>query len=311
MNARFRRPWRPGFLTLLIALLAFGGIGILLYPTTASWVTSYNQSKLIRDFTSLVDKAEPDAATQLAQASRYNRALTAGVEVRANTNVPSGDGNLSGEGFHYSKILAADGEGLMARLKIPAIDVDLPLYHGTSDATLLKGAGHLEGSHFPIGGQGTHSVIAAHRGLASATMFSNLDHVQVGDTFTIEVFGEVLAYQVRETKVVQPEDTDTLRATQGKDLVTLITCTPLGINSQRILVTAERITPTPKKDILAAGKAPEIPGFPWWIVAFGGGSVLISLFVWRAGYSDARQRTLRTGKSEVAEGRLKASVRLH
>ncbi|WP_459583204.1 class C sortase, partial [Aerococcus mictus] len=111
------------------------------------------------------------------------------------------------------------------------IDVDLPVYHGTSDEVLNRAAGHLEGTSLPVGGPSTRAVITAHRGLANARMFTDLNKVNVGDTFTIEVFGDVLTYRVRDTKVVAPEDTDTLRVEEGKDLVTLVTCTPLGINS--------------------------------------------------------------------------------
>jgi sortase A len=182
----------------------------------------------------------------------------------------------------------------MARLRIPAIDVDLPIYHGTSDATLLKGVGHLEGTSLPVGGEGTHSVLTGHRGLASATLFTNLDKVKEGDTFTIEVLDQVLTYQVIRTQVVDPSDTASLRATAGEDLVTLVTCTPLGINSQRILVTGERITPTPQEDLDAAGSVPDIPGFPWWAAGLAAGVVLVGVFVWRAGYPRTPRRAGRT-----------------
>lgn len=183
-----------------------------------------------------------------------------------------------------------NAQGLMARVKIPAIDVDLPIYHGTSDAVLLEGVGHLEGSSLPIGGPDTHAVLTAHRGLADAAMFTNLDRVKVGDTFTIEVFGEVLTYRVRETKVVAPEDADALRAVPGEDLVTLVTCTPLGINTHRILVTGERITPTPIEDIAAAGQAPDVPGFPWWAVGVLAAILVAEGYVWWSGFNDARVR---------------------
>lgn len=288
LPATASRAWQPNKLTIIIAVIALVGAGVLLYPTTASWVSSYNQSKLIVDYSEQIENVRPSAAEQLAMARRYNEALQAGVNVEANANIAVGDGNLRDETLNYENILSANDQGLMARVKIPTIGVDLPIYHGTSDEVLNRGAGHLEGSHLPIGGADTHSVITAHRGLANAEMFTNLDQVEVGDRFTMEVFGEVLTYEVRETKVVQPDDTDTLRPVAGRDLVTLITCTPLGINSHRILVTGERVTPTPIADVAGAGQAPEIPGFPWWAVLYLVALLVVGAFVWRAGYVDAR-----------------------
>ncbi|MBL3685949.1 class C sortase [Leucobacter zeae] len=293
-----KRQWRAGLLTWTIAVLLLAGSGIFLYPATAQWVTSFNQSRILESSQSLLDTVEPRAREQLRQAHEYNAALTAGVELKANANVPSGDGRLSDSELEYDKILSMNAEGLMARLKIPGIKVDLPIYHGTSDATLLKGSGHLEGSSLPVGGPGTHAVLTAHRGLADAKMFTNLDQVARGDTFTIEVFGEVLTYRVRETKVVAPEDTDSLRAQPGEDLVTLITCTPLGINTHRILVTGERVTPTPAKDLASAGAAPDVPGFPWWVAGVLAALTLAGGYVWRMGYSDARMRARRRSQNE-------------
>ncbi|WP_433676524.1 class C sortase [Microbacterium gorillae] len=285
-----RRSWRPSVVTWLLAVLILGGSGLFLYPSTAQWFTSYNQSQVIGNVAELVEDSNPSAAEQLRQAAAYNAALTAGVQVKANSNVPVGNGTLTDGSFDYPSILSMNAQGLMARVKIPAIDVDLPIYHGTSDAVLLEGVGHLEGSSLPIGGPDTHAVLTAHRGLADAAMFTNLDRVKVGDTFTIEVFGEVLTYRVRETKVVAPEDTDALRAVPGEDLVTLVTCTPLGINTHRILVTGERITPTPIEDIAAAGQAPDIPGFPWWAVGVLAAILVAAGYVWWSGFNDARVR---------------------
>lgn len=168
------------------------------------------------------------------------------------------------------------------------IDVDLPIYHGTSDVTLLRGIGHLEGTALPVGGNGTHAVLTGHRGLAESELFTHLDRLAVGDTFTIEVFGQVLTYRVGETKVVDPSDTETLYPVRGKDLVTLVTCTPLGINSQRILVTGERVTPTPARDLAHAGARPDIPGFPWWVVVIGAAVAVLTLYVWWMGHAPRR-----------------------
>jgi sortase A len=171
----------------------------------------------------------------------------------------------------------------MARIRIPAINVDLPVYHGTSEAVLEHGIGHLEGTALPVGGPSTHSVVTGHRGLATSELFSNLDKVNVADTFTIEVFGETLSYRVIETIIVEPDDTQNLLIQPGKDLLTLVTCTPLGINSHRILVTGERVIPTPQEDLDAAGETPDVPGFPWWMIIAGTVIAGAGTYVWLSG----------------------------
>lgn len=297
-----RRSWRPSFVTIAIALLIVIGMGVFLYPQAASWFAQYRQSKQIDAYSKHVSgpDMQPSAADQILNAYRYNDALNAGAIIGANENKPTSTVSQNSQ-FDYNKLLAADSGGLMARIKMEAIDLDLPIYHGTSDETLMHGAGHLEGSSLPVGGESTHSVITAHRGLATATMFSNLDQVVEGDRFTIEVFGEVLTYEVRTKIVVDPKDTETLHAQEGRDLVTLITCTPLGINSHRILVTAERVTPTPIRDIEQSGATPVIPGFPWWAVIGGVGLLASGIFVWRSGYSDARLREIRARKKAATD----------
>ena len=289
---KHRRPraWRLSVSALVTSIMAVAGMGLLAYPTAASWVSQYNQSKVTADYSAQVDEARPDAKTQIAQAHAYNDALSAGAVLEANNHVPTGAGSSSDNSLSYASILKANDEGLMARLKIPSISLDLPVYHGTADDTLLKGLGHLEGTSLPVGGEGTRSVITGHRGLAEATMFTHLDKVKDGDSLIIEVFGEVLTYRVTSTKVVEPEETEALRTEAGKDLLTLVTCTPLGINTHRILLTGERIYPTPAKDVAAAGKRPEVPAFPWWAVALVAGLVVVGLYLWRSGYAAARAK---------------------
>lgn len=281
------RSWRfPRFAT-FAAIIALGGLLVLLYPSTAAWVSQYNQSQLITSYTGEVGTlASNQQAEAIRDAHAYNLALTGGASVAANQNVPMADSTGGASQFDYSHLLRIDETGLMGRLRVPAIRLDLPIYHGTDDDTLEQGVGHLEGTALPVGGVGTHSVLTAHRGLASAELFDNLDAVTVGDTFTIEVFGEVLTYRVMNTRVVQPDQTESLRPQFGEDLVTLVTCTPLGINSHRILVTGERVTPTPIEAIENAGAVPDIPGFPWWAVGLGGGVLLLSAYVWRMGRTE-------------------------
>lgn len=271
-----RQPW-AAILTAAVALL---GLCILLYPSTAAWVSQLQQSEVVNRYSQAVtgqDSVSSENAVQLARA--YNEFVTGGGQVAAGVRVPVGSGSGAAP-YDYNSLLEADSTGLMARLKIPSIGVDLPIYHGTSDATLELGIGHLEGSSLPIGGLDTHAVLTGHRGLASAELFTHLDRMRVGDTFTIEVFGQVLSYQVVSTHVVEPDQTESLFPQAGKDLVTLVTCTPLGINSQRILVTGERILPTPVSDVQQAGERSDLPGFPWWLVWLSTGVVLIGAYLW-------------------------------
>lgn len=285
-----RTRWRPGALSILISVIALGGLGVGLYPMTAQWFTSYNQSLVVDGYAARVEGADPSIAEQLAQAQAYNDALTSGeVVLESNANRPVSDGAEAGGGFDYEHLLSAGDDGLMARIRIPKIDVDLPIYHGTSDGVLARGAGHLEGSHLPIGGESTRAVITAHRGLADATMFSNLDQVEVGDIFSVVVFDEMLTYRVTTTEVIAPEDTSTLLPVIGEDLVTLVTCTPLGINTHRILVTGERVTPTPPAEIAAATAPSELPGFPWWALWMGLGVAAVAAYLVTQGFADARR----------------------
>lgn len=279
-----RAPSRSGtiVLTLMICLSALAGLGIVLYPFAAQWATSYNQSLVTADYNAEVVVGDPSASDQLAGAEAYNSRLSAGAELVPLANVASGTGiSTEVQDTYWDQLTTFSGT--MSRLQIPKIDVDLPIYHGTSDAVLLEGVGHLQGTSLPVGGESTHSVLTGHRGLAGARMFTDLDQLAEGDTFTLTTFSRVMTYKVIQTQVVDPEDTASLRQQEGKDLVTLITCTPLGINTQRILVTAERITPTlPESEELSMATAHA--EFPWWMVAGGIGIAVI------VGYAVVRLR---------------------
>ncbi|GIG40555.1 class C sortase [Cellulomonas phragmiteti] len=277
-------PW----ISLLIAVIAVLGAGLLMFPTIVSWFSQYEQSQRIDDLNA--DVADLGSATlqdELDRARRYNEDLVGGgASVVANGRLPVADEpDQAGE---YESILRADRTGLMARLKIPAINVDLPVSHGTSGPVLEHGVGHLEGTALPVGGASTRSVLTAHRGLATAELFTHLDRVKVKDTFVLEVFGEVLTYRVIDTRVVEPTDGESLFPVEGRDLVTLVTCTPLGVNSHRILVTGERVIPTPQDDLDGAGESPEIPTFPWWVLVATGVLVTAGVYVWLSGRPRAR-----------------------
>lgn len=255
-------------------------------------------SEVAAEYAKLITHAVPAPHEQLRRAREYNSKLSSGAIYEANTNIPTSHGATSDASQDYWDQLKVNDDGLMARLRIKKIDLDLPVYHGTEDATLLKGLGHLRGTSLPVGGKGTRSVITGHRGLASAEMFTRLDEVGKGDTFTIEVFDEILTYKVVDKIVVNPDETKKIAAVPGKDLMTLITCTPLGINTQRILVTGERVVPTPAADKALRGKKPDVPRFPWWIVACFGSLCVVGGYIWWAGLPVKKKK--KTEKRDAA-----------
>lgn len=278
-----QKNWHFSKSCIIPALLLLASFASLIYPHAAMWLSQYHMSEVAAEYAKLITHAVPAPHEQLARAREYNQKLSSGAIYEANTNIPTSHGETSDASQDYWDQLKANDDGLMARLRIKKIDLDLPVYHGTEDATLLKGLGHLRGTSLPVGGKGTRSVITGHRGLASAEMFTRLDEIGKGDTFTIEVFDEILTYKVVDKIVVNPDETKKIAAVPGKDLVTLITCTPLGINTQRILVTGERVVPTPAADKALRGKKPDVPRFPWWVLGCFGSLCVVGGYVWWAG----------------------------
>ncbi len=289
-----RRPWHLPVTSAVACIVILLGTCIFLYPQVASWFSQREQSRVTELAQELMQKPPNDSAAhraeQLERAHKYNEALASGAVYKAGEHVATGDGTSTDESLVYEDLLRVTDTGFMGRLRYDALGIDLPIYHGTSDATLEEGIGHLEGTSLPVGGVGTRAVLTAHRGLPTATLFNDLDKAAVGDTFAISVLGEVLTYRVVETKVIDPSDTESILADRDRDLVTLVTCTPLGINTHRILVTAERVTPTAPKDIAEAAKAPDLPGFPWWIVILSAVVLALGLYIWRSGYPPAAPR---------------------
>lgn len=275
--------WRVPVSTLLISIVFLAGTGMLLYPHVASWFAQYNQSKIINEISSEVThEGGTQIADELQRAHDYNRELVGGGLLAPGSNVPTSDGAVKVD-TEYDSLLNVNSEGLIGRLRVPSVDIDLPIYHGTDAETLEKGVGHLQGTALPVGGQSRHTVLTAHRGLPEANLFNDLPKVEIGDTFSIEVFNQVMTYRVTETQTVEPDETKALTPQFDKDLATLVTCTPLGINTHRMLVTGERVHPTPQADIDALGSVPEIPGFPWWSVWLGATLLVLSLWVYVAG----------------------------
>lgn len=292
-HSKRRRPWRLPWLETLAVFLILAGVMTFMYPRTASWFSQREQSRVTE--MALNEMKEPpgnDAeyrAKQIKRAHEYNAALASGAVYRANENIASSDTNVSDEKLAYESMLDATGNGFMGRLRYESLDIDLPIYHGTSDETLQRGIGHLEGTSLPVGGKETRSVLTAHRGLPESTLFTHLDRANVGDRFTVSVFDQTLTYEVVESVVIDPDETEAILPVADTDMLTLVTCTPLGLNSHRILVNAVRVTPTPLADEVAATQKSDLPGFPWWAVVLGSVLIAAIIFVWWSGYGHARR----------------------
>ena len=222
-----------GWSTVVLVVIFLAGLSLLLYPTLSNYVNSLNQSVAIGDYTQKVDALDVEKyADMRAQAQKFNQTL---LDRENRFVLPK---ELEEE---YNKTLNVTGTGIMGYVEIPCIDCTLPIYHGTDDAVLQVAVGHLEWSSLPIGGPSTHSVISGHRGLPSAKLLSDIDRMEIGDAFYIHVLDQELKYRVDDISVVLPEDTNRLRVVEGKDYMTLVTCTPYGVNSHRLLVRGVRV----------------------------------------------------------------------
>lgn len=273
-------PW----LHVVACAIIFLGLLVILYPSVSSWFHQLEQSRVILDQLAKESTRQHDFADPLEQAYEYNDALNSGALYAPGTNIATANSNISQEEYEYEEILAMGVDGYMARLYYEDLKIDLPIYHGTSSKVLEKGVGHLEGTSLPVGGVGTRSVLTAHRGLPTATLFDNLVDGAVGDIFTIGVLDQALTYKVVDVKVIEPDDTEEILPHPDQDLVTLITCTPLGVNTHRVLVTGERVLPTPEKEIEAIADSPKIPAFPWWVVILSLTLLVIGIYIWRTGF---------------------------
>ena len=227
-----------------VILLTLGflvGICILLYPAFSDFWNSKTQSRAITNYESVLENLKPEDYTAIFEkANAYNQALY-------ETNFPLTDyKQVPG---YYDTLRVTDND-MIGYLKIDRIGVELPIYHGTTEKVLNKGVGHLEGSSLPVGGENTHSVMSAHRGLPSSKLFTDLDRVEKGDTFQIVVLDQVLTYQVDLIKVIEPTDISDLQIIEGGDYCTLFTCTPYGINTHRLLVRGIRIETIKEKPVL-------------------------------------------------------------
>lgn len=213
------------------------GVGIFLYPSISNYLAEKNHINIIRNYDDLIVKIDEEKINEEKEKAKiYNENLSGD---------PVHDPFVIGSGYalpeNYKEVLNVGDDGVMGYVEIPKISVYLPIYHGTSDEVLEKGVGHIQNTSVPIGGKSTHSVLTGHTGLPNAELFTRLDELGIGDIFYIHVLDDVLTYKVFETKVILPDKIDELQILNGKDYVTLVTCTPYGVNSHRLLVKAERV----------------------------------------------------------------------
>lgn len=219
--------------TILLILAFLAGLSLLLYPSVSNYWNDMHATRAVASYAENVQKLDTERYDTLwAMAQEYNAAL------REREFAPY----LSDEEqSRYDAQLDLDQTGVMGYIEIPTIDISLPVYHGTDDSVLQVAVGHLEWSSLPVGGEGTHCVLSGHRGLPSAKLFTNLDRLAEGDTFILRVLDEILTYEVDQILIVEPEDVSALHIEEGKDLCTLVTCTPYGVNSHRLLVRGHRV----------------------------------------------------------------------
>lgn len=232
---------KGNYITLVLVLLLFAGLSLLLYPSVSDYWNSFHQTKAISGYAGQVDTMDPAQMDAMwAAAQSYNRQLTEKREVYKLTDTQK---------KKYEGLLDITGTGIMGYIEIPSINCSLPIYHGTNEAVLQVAVGHLEWSSLPVGGESTHCVLSGHRGLPSARLFTNLDKLREGDQFMLRVLDQVLTYEVDQILIVEPEDVEALQIVEGQDYCTLVTCTPYGINTQRLLVRGHRVETQKTTDI--------------------------------------------------------------
>lgn len=256
--------------TIIIALIFLAGLGFLLYPTVSNLWNRAHQSRAIATYTKQVEKLDDSQNKEMLKVARkYNKNL---LKKSDHWKLSKKDKKK------YESLLDVSGTGIMGYIEVPKIDCSLPIYHGTDEGALQIAIGHLEGSSLPVGGKSTHCVLSGHRGLPSARLFTDLDQMEEGDVFVLNVLGRKLAYEVDQIKVVLPDEMSDLEIVQGKDLCTLVTCTPYGINTHRLLVRGHR-TKYIEETVVQVQKEAEKKETGIWLLAGGGAVFLIIIII--------------------------------
>ena len=232
--------------TIILLVSFFIGLSVLLYPSISSYWNSKTQSEAIVDYESMLSQYKPEDYTAIwAEADAYNKQL-------AQLNEPLVEHNRLPD---YNSILNVGGTGMMGYITVPKISQELPVYHGTSDGVLSVAVGHLQGTSLPVGGENTHCVVSAHRGLPTAVLFTHLDRMEIGDIFYFTILDRTITYEVDQIRIVEPDDTSLIQIKDGKDYCTLLTCTPYGINTQRLLVRGHQIDASQTRNLYVANEA--------------------------------------------------------
>ncbi|MBR5638097.1 MAG: class C sortase [Pseudobutyrivibrio sp.] len=283
-----------------IGALMIAGLSLLLYPLVANTWNNHVQTTLVNNYeeaiSTAIEEGTVNAEAELEKAYQYNQDLLPSI-------LPDSfaEAEANGVDERYMSILNANGDGIMGYIQIPSINVKLPIFHTTNEDVLEIGVGHLEGSSLPVGGPSTHSVLSAHRGLPSATLFTDLDRVKLGEDFFIIIMDEYYAYEVDSIDVVEPDDTSLLEVEPDQDLCTLITCTPYGVNTQRLMVRGHRVAYTP--ELLAEAKTPTFgmvslhTNYLLWVIV---GLAIVAAFILLL-YTFDRLHNKRANESETVD----------
>ncbi|HUH52674.1 MAG TPA: class C sortase [Microbacteriaceae bacterium] len=281
-RVRASRPQKQKILVpVLIQIVTFFGLATLLYPSAADWFATLNHNAEISGYIQNVEQLEVAGQQEnLLVAQEYNSNIPPGMLRDPYSTNAAAEAAVSGSSYdEYLKTMLVGESSVIGEISYPRLKVDLPIYHGTTDEVISKGAGHLYGSSLPIGGASTHTLLTAHSGLAKAPLFTPVLEAQIGDVFHVTSLGETRYYEVEAVQTILPEETAGLGIVDGADLATLITCTPLGSNTHRLLVQGVRIPPPDTKksadEIVIAGDGKQA-GFPWWALGFIGGNAVVA-----------------------------------
>ena len=265
------------------------GLSLLLYPGVSNYINQKHETKAIATYEQGIANFSAEQYTAFWQAAEaYNARLA-----ERPTSFTLSDDELE----EYDSLLDPTGTGVMGSVEIPSIGVSLPIYHGVSDEVLQVGAGHLPGSSLPVGGAGTHCVLSGHRGLPSARLFTDLDQLQAGDVFSLHVLQQTLTYEVDQIRIVDPDEIDSLSVTKGEDYCTLVTCTPYGINTQRLLVRGHRVADADAAPAAAVTAADASEADPMLVAAAIAAPILLILLI------VLLRRTAGTGRTKRKGGR--------
>lgn len=272
--------------TIILVIIFITGISLLLYPTVSDYWNSFHSTRAIAGYTqALEDLSDDDYDQMLKSARAYNSWVYSAQPGFALTDSQYAE---------YESQLDITGTGVMSYITIEKIGVELPIYHGTSEGVLAAAVGHIEGSSLPVGGESTHCVLSGHRGLPSARLFTDLDELEVGDTFVLQTLDETLTYEVDQISIVLPSELDELQIVEGQDLCTLVTCTPYGINSHRLLVRGHRIENAAGSTLRVSGEAVQID--PTLIAPIFAAPLLLALLIWMLAKTRSPRRKNKKGK---------------